>query len=149
MTHFHIEGLPPFDGDYPCDLTYFTNKELHTIKTLSGVRAGEMEEALAAEDNDLIVAFCVIALERAGKTMTRDATDVIWNAPIGKITFVAEEDEESPPGEAPPSETSESGAGKNGSSGHGSSNGGDLPESDRSPTGDLSLVAGSASGRAT
>lgn len=143
MTHFHIEGLAPFDGDYPVDLSYFTNRELHTIKNLAGVRAGELEDAFKAGDNDLIVAFCVIALERNGKQMPREAVDVIWNAEVGKVSLVAEEDEESPPVEAPPSEQSGSGAERSGSSGSGSSNGGDHQANDRSRIGSLALATGS------
>lgn len=88
MDKIKIEGVLPYDGEYDLDVSYFTNRELNIIKRLSGVRAGELDEAFGAGDNDLIVALAVIALRRAGKTAAEDA---IWDAPSGKITFVADE----------------------------------------------------------
>ena len=140
QTHFHIEGLPPFDGDYPIDLNHFTNKELHTIKQLSGVRAGELEEALDAGDNDLILAFAVIALERSGRSMPKQAVDVLWNADFGKFTLVIPDDEDadaSPPSQTPSAnDENDSDNEKNESSGKGSNGAGDAhQETDRSLTG--------------
>lgn len=117
MAHFHIEGLAPYDGDWPADLTRFTNREFHTIKEMSGVRAGELDEAFKKGDNDVLVAFTVIMLERAGKQVNRD---VIWDAPAGTVTLVpdAEDVEESPPAQPPPEPGGKAdGAEKNGSSG--------------------------------
>lgn len=150
MAHFHIEGLRPFDGDYPIDFESFTNGEYHLIKKISGVRAGEISEAFEAGDNDLIVAFAAVALQRAGNPMDKQALDVLWGAEFGKIELVVDEDEEadaSPPASPPPSEpvASESGTVKNGSSGAGSSPAGDSPASDLSPTGRPLSAAGAES----
>ena len=94
MAYFLIEGLPPYDGTYEIEFDTFTNRELHTIKTLAGVRAGELEEAADAGDTDLVVAFAVIALQRAGLKVDPEA---IWNADVGQITLVDEEASEIPP----------------------------------------------------
>jgi hypothetical protein len=83
MSSIKVTGIGrAYDGEYEFDGTYFTNKELHTIKRMSGVRAGEIPAALEAGDNDLVVALTVIALERNGKVVNEDA---LWNAKVGCI----------------------------------------------------------------
>jgi hypothetical protein len=79
-----LNGVAPYDGEYEFDVSYFTMRELNIIKRTSGVRAGELEEALAASDSDLVVALAVIALERAG---VKGAEDALWNAQAGQITL--------------------------------------------------------------
>jgi hypothetical protein len=129
-----IEGVFGLDGEWPIDTTYFTNRELHEIKKISGVRAGELSEALEAGDSDLIVCIAHIALARHGKTVPIDA---LWEAEAGKISFETVEqevaDEAVPPQPAQPE--SASGDGSNGFSGAPSKPTGDLPASDPSPTG--------------
>lgn len=107
-----IAGVPGLDGEYELDTDNrpFNGNELHEIKRISGVRAGELGEALAAVDYDVIMAFAAIALNRAGKSFSMlDLMD----APIGRVVFKPgtdpEEDEEqdgqSPPApQEPPSE---------------------------------------------
>lgn len=105
-----IEGVPGFDGEYPFDISYFTNGELHTIKKISGVRAGEIEEAFEAGDNDLFVALATIAAERNGKKIP---VGLLWDADAGKIKIEDEEaeagDVEVPPDSPPPSGSSSGG----------------------------------------
>ena len=122
MDKIVISGIVGLDGEYPIDAGYFTNRELHTIKRLSGVRVGELDDALEAGDSDLIVAIAAIALQRNG---ARFLEDMLWDAQIGAIQFVASpvEVEESPPAQGPPaspgseSESGErSGSGSTGSS---------------------------------
>lgn len=60
MATIEIQGV-----GYPFPESY-TYKELSTIKKISGVRAGEIAEAAAAGDTDVIVALAVIVMERAG-----------------------------------------------------------------------------------
>lgn len=139
--HFHIEGLRPYDGDHPIDLETFTNRELHLIKEMSGVRANELDEAFRAGDNDLIVAFCAIALKRAGFQV---ANDTLWDAPIGAIQFVVEDDA-SPPDEKNSEEETE----RPGASGEPSGADGESPAKDPSPSGDRSSDTGSDSVPAT
>lgn len=84
-----IEGIEAYNGAYDFDVSSFTNRELHTIKRLSGIRAGELNEALAAGDNDFLVALTVIALQRNGKFIDED---LIWDAEAGTITIQLEEE---------------------------------------------------------
>ena len=91
MSSIKITGIGrAYDGEYPFDGTYFTNRELHTIKRMSGVRAGEIPAALEAGDNDLVVALTMIALERNGKVVNED---VLWNANVGCIEAMLGEGE--------------------------------------------------------
>lgn len=86
------------DGEYEFDISYFTMRELHTIKRIAGVRAGELGDALEAGDSDAVVAMATVALNRHG---IDDAEDRLWNSKAGQITIVAddepEEDDGSPP----------------------------------------------------
>jgi hypothetical protein len=87
MDKIAITGIGrAYDGEYDFDPSYFTNKELHTIKRMTGVRAGEIQAAFGAGDNDMIVAFASIALERAGKSVYEET---LWNAKVGCIELVS------------------------------------------------------------
>lgn len=93
-----IKGIPPYDGEYPITFDVLSMEELHTIKRISGVRAGEIREAIKAGDSDLVVAFAVIAMERAGKTVDED---VLWKSKGGAIDVAVakrpKDGEQSPP----------------------------------------------------
>jgi hypothetical protein len=105
MDTLTIEGIPAYNGEYPLDSSYFTNRELNLIKTVSGVRAGELGEAFGAGDNDLMVALAAIAIWRAKGE--KPNIDALWDAEAGKFTLnIAEpesepEDESLPPSTAP------------------------------------------------
>lgn len=98
MAKLQIEGIAPLDGLYDLQIGAFTNRELHTIKEISGVRAGELKEAIEAGDNDLMVAFAAIVLARAGKQFT---VEQIWEADTGQLIVIpdaaVEEQETRPP----------------------------------------------------
>ena len=102
-TRFKIEGVPPYDGEYPFP-SNFTNREFHFIKLHAGIRADELEEAAHAGDNDLVVVFACIALQRAGLDPKIDA---LWDAQLGKVTVL--EGDPVPLDQTPPasSETTE------------------------------------------
>lgn len=126
-----IVGIEPYDGEYEFDLN-FTLRELHTIKRVSGVREGELLEAIQAGDSDLVVAFATVALQRVGQYVDED---LFWDAPpTAKLTLVTEDDA------GPPDLSTPSGPGSNGestpSSGAPSDSGSENPGSDPSPTGD-------------
>ena len=116
MIRLTLEGLLQFDGVYELDFINapLTNRELHLIKEVAGVRLGEFEAAAEAGDNDLLVAFAVIGLNRAGKierNQIASVTDFMWDAEGGKITAeeVSEEEDEDDPlaqAEIPQPETS-------------------------------------------
>lgn len=97
-----ITGVPPYDGVYPLDLeeAFFTNAELREIKLMTGVRGGELMDAIDAGDNDIVVAFATIAVRRSGVSINPAA---LWNATAGSIQFdtdaatLAEGEESLPP----------------------------------------------------
>lgn len=68
----------------------FTNRELHLVKQIAGVRAGELGDALEHRDNDVIVALAHIALRRAGRT--RPTLEELWEMPAGEIDVGVPED---------------------------------------------------------
>lgn len=89
MDKLVVTGLGKLDGEYDCNLgemlslgspEALTNREGHRIKQMSGVRAGELDDALEAGDNDVMLALAAIVLSRAGKTFD---DDVLWDAPMG------------------------------------------------------------------
>ena len=117
---------PSYDGEYELD-DDFTNRELHTIKRLSGCRVGELTEALAASDTDVVLALAVIALQRQGKHIDED---VLWDSTAGNISLVGEA--EIPPAEeSPPTERDS----KPSSSGTDSTSTSESPVNGQSPTG--------------
>jgi hypothetical protein len=50
----------------------FTYREMHRIKRLTGLRAGELFAALEAGDTDVAMAFAITAADRAGKLSDED-----------------------------------------------------------------------------
>jgi hypothetical protein len=99
-----ITGVYGADGEYEFDFDQrpFTNGELHTIKQVAGVRAGEMQEAIEKDDNDVLVALALVVLGRHGK---RVPVQAMWLADVGSLVFdfteVAEEEQD--PTVPPPS----------------------------------------------
>jgi len=79
-----IEGVAPWDGRYEFADFALTNRELYRIKQLSGIRAGELIEALEANDTAAYVGFAVAIMERNGVKLDPDD---LWNAPVGSITI--------------------------------------------------------------
>lgn len=67
----------------------FTYREMGRIKTLTGIRAGEIEDALLAGDTDVIVAISQIAAERAGDSAPMEALE---NLEFGAIRVEVETD---------------------------------------------------------
>lgn len=107
MAKVIVESSDIWSGEYPLDLSFFTNRELHMIKKETGIRAGELFGAFDAGDTDLLVALAMIAIRRAGKG-SPDA-DVLWELPAGKITLdVTDEDADAGPPAEVPDESSES-----------------------------------------
>lgn len=134
-----IENVFGADGRYEIDAEYFTNRELHQIKQISGIRAGELGEAIDAGDSDLLVALAVVALARHGKTVP---VDVLWDANAGRIAIEAVIDEAALAEVAalPPESGGDAmsdAAKTNADSGNGSSGSGASPASLPSPTGSL------------
>lgn len=118
LNHLVIDGCPPWDGKYDLPDFTFTNRELHRIKTISGIRGGELLDALVSEDASVFVALATVAVERTGIGV--DPED-FWNASRTAIRLELGDDD-SPPAQSPSGdETLESTV----SSGAGSANDGD------------------------
>ena len=106
MIVLTLEGVPPWDGRYDFPDFGFTNRELFEIKKLSGIRAGELVEALDANDTAAFVGVAVVVLGRHGKTIDPDD---LWNAPVGSIVLeIVADDDAGPP--TPPPTGSETGS---------------------------------------
>lgn len=118
MDKLVVTGLGRrLDGEYEFDLSgllgvgtpdSLTNRELHRIKVMSGVRAGELEDALVAFDNDVLVALAAVVLTRHGKVVDEEK---LWDAPAGSglRLEIGERDEDDPP--VVPAETPDSASG--------------------------------------
>lgn len=133
-----IKGAPPFDGEYEIDAERLTNRDYHTIKQVSGLRANEILEALEAGDLDVLVALAVCALYRAGHKDTKMTAERLLDSESGGITVYADDEkevEEEPGPFGTPSESSDGAASPNSSSGETSRLTGDIRPSPRSPTG--------------
>jgi hypothetical protein len=119
-----IKGVGGIDGDYDFDLAEMlsigspgalTTLELHRVKDMSKLRAGEIIEAFGAMDTDLLVALAAVVLARRGK---RFSDESLWAARMtlsslkasqsveiaDGLTFVIDEreDEAIPPTEGQP-----------------------------------------------
>ncbi len=110
---------PQLAGEYDLDISSFTNRELHEIKVETGVRAGEIEEAFAAGDNDLMVAITLIVLQRSGKGTFAQLRDAVWDLPAGSVQFDLTDEEKNAAGDdaLPPTSGLDSSTNANGSSG--------------------------------
>lgn len=84
MARIKIEGVAGFDGEYPFEPGDFTYDDWNLIKQASGVRAGELIEALGANDITVVPALAVIAVRAAGKVVT---LDYFRNQKAGSITL--------------------------------------------------------------
>lgn len=109
MATIKIEGIDGLDGSYEFDPSFFTNRELHIIKQETGLRAGELGDAVEQGDNDLVVTLAYIALRRLGKPQA--VMDALWDAKTGGITLMLgdEDSDDSPPEQVPPSESDDGG----------------------------------------
>ena len=93
MASHIIISWPEGDKRYEIPEAY-TYRELSRIKTLTGIRAGEIEEALSAGDTDLVVALAQIAAERSGDTAPFSA---LVSLDFGAISLEDSEDADPTP----------------------------------------------------
>jgi hypothetical protein len=91
-----ITGVPPYDGEYQLDESRLTNRDIHTIKKITGYVPLEYEDAGARGDMDFVVAFAIIALRRSERFPKIDE-DLIWDAELGKVELLDEEDADAVP----------------------------------------------------
>lgn len=114
-----LDDSTPFPGEYEFDLeTPLTNRELHVIKEVAKVRAGELDDSIAAGDSDVFVALATIAMVRAGKVDRRaalEAADLLMDVPATAITTPSSADlaAEPDPPTAPSGNGADGGSKKN------------------------------------
>lgn len=84
----HIPNQVPRRYPVPDNFTY---RELQTIKTVTGLRPAEFEEALGAGDPDIVIALAMICAKRAGHNM---AADDLFDLEIGGITIEGDDEED-------------------------------------------------------
>jgi len=113
-----ITGLGGIDGEYDLDIASMlelghpdtlTQGEAHKIKKATGLRLGELEDAVEAGDADMTLAFAIVVLDRAKK---RYDVDALWDAPLGSVILEADQvdpsDEADEPDPLSPNGNSES-----------------------------------------
>ncbi len=89
---------PAIAGTFPFPrLDDLNGAELHRIKVVSGVRAGELPEALEAGDFDVILGIVGVALERAGRKVPNEALMTLKPAGVVVEGAFEEEDSAEPP----------------------------------------------------
>lgn len=104
-----IDGLgKPYDGEWELEIGSLDMRELNMLKIISGLRAGQIEDALFSIDVSLVVGLAAIALTRYGVNFDIER---LWDAKSGQLKYrlapEAEEELPDPTQEpAPDSETS-------------------------------------------
>lgn len=114
-----LAGVAPWDGMYAFDDFNLTNRELHRIKEVSGIRAGELIEALEANDRAAFVGFAMVILGRHGKTVDPDD---LWDGDASSIRIDLDPEPDAGPPTVVPSESGQPSSGSG--SGDGSVSGG-------------------------
>jgi hypothetical protein len=86
-----IEGISPYDGEYPLELDKFTNRDHKTIKDMSGLTATSWIEGFKNVDMTFFAALGVVAARRSGRFGPIINEDVFWDSEAGKISLIEEE----------------------------------------------------------
>ncbi len=100
------------NGEHPCDLIgmltvghpeSLTNRELHRIKTLTGLVASRLFDAINEGDMDAELGVAAVVLDRNGKVFQ---DDWLWDAPMGsgmrfEVDASEEEEDVPPPSDVP------------------------------------------------
>jgi hypothetical protein len=97
-----IDADPPIGGAYhlePRSAIFFTNREFHLIKVETGLRPAEIDGAYANLDPDVLVAFALVALQRAGLDRA-EVRQIVWNLAPEATTVEQVIDEEAAEEEA-------------------------------------------------
>lgn len=110
MADRFIINVKPYQGEYPLDLEEpFSTLEWRWIKQISGYLPLTLRGGMAGRDPDLILAWAVIAMYRAGRIEASEALRVADNlavAPLDGATIQFVPDEEEEADEGPPVEAS-------------------------------------------
>ena len=71
-----------------------THRESKRIKTVTGLRMGELADGLETGDPDVLIAFAIVAAERQGERLDVEA---LYDLDIGTIRLDGDEDTEEDP----------------------------------------------------
>ena len=71
----------------------FTLREMKTIKNVSGLLPGQIEDALDQGDTGVVTALVVVAAQRSGKNLTED---MVLDWTLSDIEFLPDEEEPEP-----------------------------------------------------
>jgi hypothetical protein len=71
----------------------FTLREMKTIKNVSGLLPGQIEEALEQGDTGVVTALVVVAAHRSGKRLTEE---MVLDWTLSDIEFLPDEKEAKP-----------------------------------------------------
>lgn len=85
-----IEGIPPYDGEYPLELEKLSNRDHKTIKDMSGLTVTGWMDGFRNADMTFFAALAVVAARRSGRHGPIINEDMFWDAEAGKITLVEE-----------------------------------------------------------
>lgn len=111
MTMLKIEAGTKYDGEYELDGRAFSTREWRLIRKFSGYMPFTIEDGISGGDPDLMIAFAVIAMQRAGKVgkdEMLDAAEALSDLPFDeKLVEFGGEDEQEEADAVPPELTSE------------------------------------------
>lgn len=91
MADIVIE-FPEGEKRYPLPESV-THRESKRIKSVTGLRMGEIGEGLETGDPDVLIAFAVISAERQGERLDVDA---LYDLELGTIRLDGDEDDADP-----------------------------------------------------
>jgi hypothetical protein len=96
MPHkFVVKDIgPTIDGEYDFDAGTLTYRDFRTIKRISGIRRGEIEDALIADDTDAVLALAIVTLQHHGKVVDEE---MLLDNTLGTVQLVLEAPEPDPP----------------------------------------------------
>lgn len=110
MAKVTIANVAGYDGEYDLDFDKFKNRDLRTIKKISGVLPTGFGDALAASDPELVVALAVIAVQAVGKganVLPHNLAELFFESDAGAIKVDLSDDQpevdERPPDSQTPS----------------------------------------------
>ena len=96
MSHIVIAISNEIPRKYPVPDS-FTYRELQTIKTVTGLRPSDFEDALNSGDPDIVIALSLICAARAGHQMTQDD---LLDLDVGSITVEGDDEDPTTAGDA-------------------------------------------------
>ena len=110
MSKVKVQNAGKFTGEYDMAELPYSTDEWHQIKTHTGLRPADFEEAITAGDADVFAALAWVTLVRAGFQHRESWAAIGPLDPYGDLVFDFTDDEvidQDPPKAAPPPGTAE------------------------------------------